>query len=109
MFDFKRMYLATHVTVTKPDGTKLFTEGDGLMGIVLDTGDHVWIQSNYHWDGLDPEILRVGDARSNGYDGNGNCVHSVPAAWCTFWDADEAESIEQAYEADQQLLSYAIG
>lgn len=105
--DLKRMYEATHVTVKKPDGTRLFNEGSGLMSIVLDTGEYVWVASGYQWDDLDPEIKRVGDTRSNGYDFHGNCVHSVPAAWCKFYDEKEAEGIEAIYQIDQDMLANA--
>lgn len=81
-----------------------FSEGGGVMSIVLDAGTHVWVSSCYAFN-LDawPEIVQVGDGRTNGHDKHGNCVHSVPAEWCEFRTPEEAESIMTAHEADEAM------
>lgn len=103
-----RRWMAHFVTITKPDGTKLFTESEPHY-IILDVGSHVWISSNYCCDGVDPEIVRVGDGRSNGYDTDGDCVHSVPAEWCTFYSEEQGHAMAQAKEDDAALMGYAVG
>ena len=93
------------VTINHP--TAKHGEGwDGTFEIILHTGNRVWVGANYAHERT-PEIFQVGDGQSKGYDADGNCVLSVPAAWCKFYTMEEAESIEQCIDADDRLLSYA--
>lgn len=78
----------------------------GTFPIVLHTGGRVWIGGSYS-HALTDEIARVGDGYGNGYDEDGNCLLSIPADWCSFYDEDEAEGIERCLDADARLLSYA--
>jgi hypothetical protein len=118
--DFKRIYLCNHVLVTVPD-TECRADTDmtqkewrhflhdawgGPLSLVLDVGDRVWLHASYSHEGL-PSVHRVGTGEGNGYDSNGNCVLSVPAAWCKFITQEEAENIWQMQDADDELLSYA--
>lgn len=106
-------WMAAYVVVTRPDGTHWHPESEPYA-IVLDTGTHVWIASDYHnnhadHDYTDREVVRVGDGRSGHYDCDGNCIHSVPAEWCKFLSEDEAVAMMEARDADETLLGYAIG
>jgi len=98
-------HVHTHVTVDYPGGR----DADGWQGtfpIILQVGDRVWIAGSYSHEGHE-EVLRVGDGTNNGYDQDGNCVLSIPAAWCRYYDEHEAECIERAADADARLLAYA--
>ena len=102
--DMHRLVEATHVNV-KRDKEWLF---QGPKAIVLDTGSHVWVSGSYSDEDKEiPEIKRVGDGRSNGYDIHGSCVLSVPAEWCTFLDEKQAEEVMACIDADEKLLGYA--
>ena len=100
------------VVVKHPQSQKspeLYWEDEAWRGphqIVLHVGTHVWIANSYAGEGH-PEVKRVGDGRSNGYDEQGCCVLSVPAAWCTYYNHQEAESIERCMAIDNDLLAYA--
>lgn len=74
--------------------------------LIHDTGDRVWVGCDYSED-LPDGVVQVGDGLNNGYDVQGNKIISVPVEWCTFISEEEAESILQCRDADEQLLNYA--
>lgn len=78
----------------------------GPHPILLMVGDRVWMLNDYHLVGIEG-VLHVGDGTSNGFDEDGQCIVSIPAAWCTFMDEAVAESVSRCIEEDQKLLSYA--
>jgi hypothetical protein len=83
-----------------------FFEESGPRHVVLDTGAYVWVDGSYS-DELPEGVKRITDGRSEGYSGNGDCLLSVPADWCTFYSAAEADSIEQCTQADADMLANA--
>jgi hypothetical protein len=94
----------THAIIKHPTAKR--GEGwDGCFGIVLHTGERVWVGAS-HAHERTPEILQVSDGTSNGYDVHGNCVLSVPAAWCQFYPPEEADGIEQCIDADGCFRTY---
>ena len=104
-------YTHTHVTVNhpkaKPEDDRWLNEAwDGTFGIILHTGDRVWVPGHYCHLGH-PDVIQVGDGTCKGYDQDGNCILSVPASWCKFYTPEEAECIERCIDTDQQLLEYA--
>lgn len=102
--DMKRVYQATHVMVKHPEVSKELNHINDAwnepMPIVLDTEDHIWVAACYYHESKHPDVRRVGDSRSNGYDLNGSCVLSIPVGWCTFITEEEAESIVRAIEVN---------
>jgi hypothetical protein len=95
----------TFVTVKHPTAKR--GEGwDGPFDIILHTGERVWIHGSYSHE-LTPEILQVGDGTPHAYDRQGNCVFSVPAAWCKYYTGLEAEDIMQAMDDDDTLMGHA--
>lgn len=98
----------SHVTVKHPGGRIAQREGwGGTFEIVLHTGNRVWVGGSYAHDLADGQVIQVGDGTSKGFDENGYCILSVPAEWCEYFTAEEAESIERMIDADAELLSYA--
>jgi hypothetical protein len=71
----------------------------GAFEIVHHTREYVWVSLNYCAEGH-PEVKRVGDARNNGYDEHGNCILSVPVAWCSYLSSDDAEALARAQDAE---------
>jgi hypothetical protein len=79
----------------------------GPQRIVIHAGERVWIEGCYSMEGH-PEVVRIGDGLTNGYDEQGNCLLSVPAAWCVaFYTDKEAEDVMLCMDADERLLGYA--
>lgn len=108
--DMKRLHEASYVAVHVPDpdgGPAREMAFDGrLLDIALDVGPHVWVHASYA-DHLPEGAVQVGDGRSPGYSVGGTRIISVPAEWCTFYTDVEAEGIQLAKDADEQLMSYA--
>lgn len=77
------------------------------MPIVLHTGKRVWIDGSYA-DEI-PGAVRVNDGTGNDFDETGNCILSIDANICTYYDENEAENIDRCIEADDKLIAYAIG
>lgn len=112
----KRELTACFVSVTVPEAAwegigydpdkRSSNLEDGLFEIVLDTEQYVWIKATYAEE-TPKGVVHVGDGRTNGYGMGGARILSVPAEWCKFYDAEEAESIQRCMEADARLLSYA--
>jgi hypothetical protein len=114
-------YAHSFVTVKLPAATDDGTDADAVLlaidrammwrhplEIVLHTGAFVWIGGDYSMVGIEG-IVQVGDARSNGYDRDGNCILSIPAEWCSYYTEEEANNIAELISIDDQLLRYAIG
>lgn len=106
--EMKRVYMATHVLVRNATGW-LF-DGEP-MSVALDAGEFVWVHGSYadadqEHDPLN-RIVKIGDARTNGFDYHGNCIWSVPSEWCTFLDEAEAEQVSSVMASDQELLRHA--
>jgi hypothetical protein len=78
---------------------------EGAFEIVHHTREYVWVLLNYCAEGHS-EVKRVGDARNNGYDEYGNCVLSVPVAWCRYLSSDDAEAM--ARELDPEADTYCL-
>jgi hypothetical protein len=78
----------------------------GTFVIVLHSGEFVWVAASYFHEGH-PDIKRIGDGRNKGYDEHGNCILSVPAEWCEYYTAEEANGIDECIAADDRLLRYA--
>jgi hypothetical protein len=100
--DVKRHFEATHVIIKCPEDEKSI----GIYAIALDVGPHVWVHMTY-MDLLPEGMVQVGDSRSPGYSIHGNRIVSVPAEWCTFLTAGEAEGIDQMRQVDEQMLANA--
>lgn len=121
--DFKREYESTHVAITVPDDAWHESEEgsekehcapgwEGAFGIVLDTGDYVWVQASYaHGEPRGVEVVKrpTGTESKDYHDRQGNLILAVPAAWCKFYTPEEAEALEMAIHADSMMLSYARG
>lgn len=118
--DYKREYEASHVLITVPDDAwHIDDEGNseetfcgpgwrGCFGIVLDTGNYVWVQANYqHGQPKGTEVIKRGILESDYHDRQGNLILAVPAEWCKFYTPEEAQAIEHAIEADHTLMRYA--
>jgi len=65
----------------------------GPYPVILDVGSFIWIPASQDITAI-PEVQLVTDGRSSGLDGDGNCIASVPAAWCSF--ISEAQAIDLA-------------
>ena len=100
--------LLSFVTVQTPHGhpSDCGFVFEGPVEVVLDQGDFVFVMASC-FDELPPECLQVSDGRCKGVDYNGNRIVSVPAEWCWFYSAEEAQGIDECIEADARLLSYA--
>jgi hypothetical protein len=105
-------HVHTHVYVNHPksgdtNDTQWPTDGwHSTFQIILHTGEYVWVAAGYAHEGH-PEIKIVKDGRGEFYDEHGNCILSVPAAWCSYYTEEEADGIEQCIAADERLLGYA--
>jgi hypothetical protein len=105
-------HLHTHVYVNHPksgrtNDTQWPDEAwHGTFNITLHTGTYVWVMAGYTHEGH-PEIKIVKDGRGEFYDECGNCILSVPAAWCEYYTAEEANAIEEGIAADYRLMGYA--
>jgi len=75
--------------------------------LVLHVKERVWFAGTYMCTNEHPDMLQVGDGQTNGFGPNGECIMSVPAEWCEYFDEIEAQGIMQGHDADDQLLSYA--
>lgn len=83
-------YKHTHVMVKHPRPCDCLEAWESPMPILLVCGGRVWVSASYcHLS--HPEVVQVGDCRTNGYDDDGNCIVSIPAAWCTYYEDKEAE------------------
>ena len=74
--------------------------------IVLHTGDRVWVHGSHDMVGS-PNVVIVNDGVGPVYDQDGFCILSVPAEGCKYYDPDEAGTIYQVMEADDQMRFYA--
>jgi hypothetical protein len=72
----------------------------GLQEIVLHTGYRVWVKGSYSYRGH-PDIIRIGDGLSNGFDESGNCLFSVPASLCDEYFDCVAEALKDAEQHEQ--------
>ena len=104
-------YAHTHVTINHikaaKDDSWCNEAWEGTHEIILHTGDRVWVLGCYMHLGHS-DVIQVVDGQNKGFDEDGNCILSVPAAWCKYYSYKEAEDIEQCIYADAQLLSYAF-
>lgn len=84
-----------------------------LLSIVHSTGSghalRFWVYASYA-DPLPEAAIVVGDGTSDGFDGEGARIISLPASLVSdFLDDKEAEQVWAAEAADARLLAYARG
>jgi hypothetical protein len=72
---------------------------DGLWGILLHTGDRVWVQASQSEIGADR--IQLSDGISNGFDRDGNCIISVPASVCLYFTQAEADAAAEMAAVDK--------
>lgn len=98
----------TWCLVKHPAGAEWNSDGwEGPQRIILHVGSQVWIEGSYSQEGH-PDIERVRDGKSNGYDEHGSCILSIPAEWVTaYYNDEEAESVMRCIDANERLLGYA--
>lgn len=79
-------------------------------GIVLHTGEHVWVGATYaDKPGIlaDSPVRAVGDGRSAGFDQDGNCVLSVPVDRVKqYLTEEEAQQVAEAMCADRTAFGH---
>jgi hypothetical protein len=80
---------------------------DGLWGILLHTGDRVWVQANQSEIGADR--IQISDGISTGFDRDGICIISVPASACLYFTQAEADATAEMEAFGQPLMEYARG